>query len=1144
MNLKHFQASSLGFNGTLLERGKMAYAAGLNVSETEWERAIGPVWEIRSSLGQTWGGFQVEYDRGYLRANQASWTANGHCSRCRAGLCEHLASLFLWIERERQEDLTRWQDHLEAHLRNYGSPYHLSRPPKPEDVFKAWIAKQNEDSAHEVLYESRVRAAGPHDSDLLFFLTPSRHSDGSLEIRPGSARPLKGKKNSDQMTKVTWHSPSDYRLRSSSQSDPVVKRVVEWWALARLFAPHHEADDEAPTQIDGEGFELLQILASHKRLFSVDEHDRPQGPLEISGPRKLCWSWTPDGERFWKVRPFVEGGGQVVLQGLPMYLDLASKIAGQLDLDGMSVKRARAMSNAPLIPKDWLETNAQSAAAIRCIPRPPPEVHKRSTKLLAGIKPIPVLTVAVSRKDDVFSLDLSFRYAETSCYYPPDADRIQFIKRGRGTTELVRDLEVEAAARNVLAAEGLILERDGGLRFRGDRSENVAGFRSLLTNDFRAFRRAGFEIATVEGWADDVLRPDAVDGGFARHEEDISSSALHFSLGFFIDGQRYNLLPLVPQLLDLVGGADGVQTLLDARKENGEDASGGELLWVNDEEIGRWIGLPKQAIVPWLRTLIELVSERKPRDLRVPSLQLSRIDALRLEADLPDVDLGGDAATIIRELLDAKSATEPVSIEGFRGELLPFQRAGFRWLTALSKHRLGGLLGDDRGLGKTVQCVAHLADIKHRGKLRAPALVVVPSTQVHHWRHHIMELAPEVKPLILIGADRAAQLAVMGEYDVVVTSWDSITRYVERLRSQFFQVAFLDETEKIHNPSTQLAKALRLLNIGYEVALNGSPLENNYNDVWAVVDAVLPGYFGTQAAFKRQFRDPIEQHGDVRRLKRLRMRLAPFMLRRLKDESGVDLPPVIHEDVPLKMGGSQANLYELIRISTEETVREALAAKGLSSEPMSVLPILTKLRQVCCDPSLTEVGREREVVGSTKLDWLLPKLDEMLAAGRRILLVGYFVEFFQLIEQALQEKGVPYSMIIGTLTPAKREVQKRRFKDGATRVFLLGLKSGGRGTDLPEADTVIHLDPWYNPKAHDQATDRAHRIGQVNTVVNLRLFIQGSIEERVIEIQDRKRLFADSLDSLEIFDEHKVTQEDIFEMLKPIDRLDEEDLAA
>lgn len=186
------------------------------------------------------------------------------------------------------------------------------------------------------------------------------------------------------------------------------------------------------------------------------------------------------------------------------------------------------------------------------------------------------------------------------------------------------------------------------------------------------------------------------------------------------------------------------------------------------------------------------------------------------------------------------------------------------------------------------------------------------------------------------------------------------------------------------------------------------------------------------------------------------------------------------------------------------------------------------------DPSLTSIGREQGVVGSAKLDWLTSKLDELHIEGRRVLLVGFFVEFFHLIEAVLVAKGIAYSKIIGSMTPTKRESEKQAFKSGVTNVFLLGLKSGGRGTDLPEADTVIHLDPWYNPKAHDQATDRAHRIGQKNTVTNLRLFVEGSIEERVIEIQDRKRLFADSLDSAAIFDEHKITSDDILEMLKPL----------
>lgn len=1145
MNLSFFRTESIDFSEDMLRQGRSLYEAGLLVKPSKWREGAGPVWTTAD--GDTLCGFQV--DRGTYPRQGAKWRPLCSCKICLPGDCPHVVALFFWIEMEAKVELERWQDHFDESIRRYGhwGPLHLTALPSLEDQFETWIATQ--DRLHEAERYYREEVHSPKKSTgervLFFFGRPSGIVPAPPSLRMGLSRPLKSKKGgAEQMSKVAWLARLDYRMSHLLSSDATLRRFVEWSAvndaLHRSIPGLDDDEEQAPVYVrDDEGLAILSLISQEGRLYTLNDDERPLGPLRIGDERKLEWRWNECNVGYWQVRPVSMPNSDLFISSLPLYVDTAEKTFGRLDLDGMPAARAASMLKSPPIPKAWINANAQSSEAVKFLPRPPGHVVKRSTRLISGITPTPVLTVAISGKDEVFSIDIAFNYGEVSKFFEPGDDPVQFIRRGRGTTELVRDVLSEAKALGVVTAAGMVVSKDGALRFEGAREAQIKGFRGLLATDFATFRAASFEIHTVEGWSSRVVLPEQVEGGLAREQEGVASSALMFSLGFFLDGQRYNLLPLVPQLLDLVGGADGINALQVELDGLQADLESEEPFWVLDDEAGRWIGLPRRAMLPWLRTLIELFVERKVREFMAPSLQLSRIDALRLEADLPDVDLGGDAADVVRELLDAKTSTDDIRIDGFEGELLPFQRAGFRWLSVLAKHGLGGMLGDDRGLGKTVQCVAHLADMKHRGVLKAPALIVAPSTQVHHWRYHIKKMVPAVKSFVLIGADRAMHLRSLGDYDAVITSWDSVTRFVEQLSAQHFQLAFLDETEKIHNPSTQVAKALRLLDIGYEIALNGSPLENNYGDVWAVIDAVLPGYLGTQAGFKRQFRDPIEASGDTERIKKLRMRLAPFMLRRLKSDTGVELPPVIHEDVPLRLAGAQANLYELIRISTAETVREAMAAKGLAAEPLSILPILTKLRQVCCDPSMTDIGRERGVTGSAKLEWLLPRLDVMLAEGRRILLVGFFVEFFGLIEEALLAKDVAYSKIVGSMTPAQREVQKTRFKEGLTRVFLLGLKSGGRGTDLPEADTVIHLDPWYNPKAHDQATDRAHRIGQVNTVVNLRLFIEGSIEERVIEIQDRKRRFADSLDSLEIFDEHKVTKEDIDEMLKPLDFLDE-----
>jgi hypothetical protein len=653
-------------------------------------------------------------------------------------------------------------------------------------------------------------------------------------------------------------------------------------------------------------------------------------------------------------------------------------------------------------------------------------------------------------------------------------------------------------------------------------------------------------VLKLSGYQTLVFAVESVGGGFGDGEAlegfegETRTAGLEFSMGFVIDGQRHNLLPLVGQIVEVVGGVEGIANMAAEIAANDPCTKDEGKLWVTDEA-GRWIGLPRVELLPWLTLMAELLAGRRAKELAAPSIALTRIEALRMEAEAPELQLGGSGATIVQELLAAKRCTDPVEIEGFTAELEPFQRTGVHWMRVLGKYGLGGMLGDDRGLGKTVQSIAHIQDMKQQGKLRHPAFVVAIPTQVRHWERHFHRLAPGLKVLVLEGSGRAALFDRLKNYDVIVTNWEKVDKDIEWLSKQPFSVSIWDETEKIHNPQTKVAGAVRKLNVDYAIALNGSPLENWYLDVWSVFDAILSGYLGSAALFKRTFSTPIEENQSIEKLRQLRKRLAPFMLRRLKKESGVTLPPVQHEDVALRLKGSQANLYEAIRITTEEKVKEAMAGGMEGGKKQRILAILTRLRQVCCDPRLTDLGRDRNITESAKMAWIEKRVPEMVKEGRRVLVVCYFTEMFDIIGPMLDKHGVPYSMIRQKVN--NREAQKDAFKDGRNPVFLLGLKAGGRGADLPEADTVIHVDPWWNPKAHDQATDRAHRMGQKNTVLNLRLFIEGSFEERVMEIQERKRIFADSLDDETVLDESKITEDDVRAMLRPLQEVDNEEEA-
>lgn len=1108
----------------------------IRFKEASWRDGSGPVWDT-----DFWGG---DVTFGFKLRTDGRWNMITSCTLCGERDCWHVFAIGRRVIMSQGMTLDQWQRQA-GHRRSvmgYGlSPLRsVPKPPTTEERFDAWMLTRAGSAAAVPRDEAaNMGVQATPSSDLIFMVVLSKRASARVSLEAAKSRKLKTK---DLMSKAILLSEEYPETRADEyMGDPLYVKYARW--CSSNFAGMANRERWSSIIEDSEGVGLLREAAESGRLYLYDQmEDRPVGPVQWGPVRPMKWNWAEKTADAWSVTHEVDGGGAVFFGLCPIYADLKGKTVGPLDLEGMEPASAEVMLTAPPIPKAWLNQNARSPGALRFLPRPPAEVVQRSTRVIQGVVPKAVLTVEVKDRKEIFGLDLSFRYDDVLAYFTAQQHRIQIIRKSEESVEVVRDMDAEASARRAMLFAGLSRAKEGDWRFDGGKELQIDGFRKLLETDFAGLRGAGFEIALVEGWSSRVQQAEAVKGGFDSDEPGLGrtseTAGLEFSMGFYLDGERFNLLPLVGQILEIVGGVEGINRLM-AQVRLGQPADTDDAkIWVLDEE-GKWIGMPRAALLPWLSLMAELVSGRRSKEMSAPSIVLSRIEALRMEATTQELELGGAGGKIIAELLAAKACRDEVEIEGFTGTLEPFQRTGVHWMRVLGKYQLGGVLGDDRGLGKTVQCIAHLQDTEVRGELLHPALIVAIPTQVRHWEKHLAKLAPGLKVLVLGGAERREHMGSFGGYDAVVTTWAKIALDVEDLRKQHFQVAYLDETERIHNHNTNVAKAVRLLDVGHAIGLNGSPVENSFGDLWSVMDAVLHGFLGTVTLFARMFRAPIEDHQDIEKLRLLRKRIAPFMLRRLKKDSGVSLPPVRHEDVALRIRGQQANLYEVIRITTEAKVQEALAAGGARSKSSNILAILTQLRQVCCDPRLTEIGRNRGVEGSAKLEWISENIRPMVEEGRRILLVCYFTEFFDLIGPVLEDQGIPFSIIRADVK--NREAQKEAFKEGRTRVFLLGLKSGGRGTDLPEADTVIHVDPWYNPKAHDQATDRAHRIGQLNSVLNLRLFIEGSFEERVIAIQERKRIFADSLDDESLLDEGKITPDDVKEMLRPLKDLEEDD---
>ncbi|MDP3288542.1 MAG: DEAD/DEAH box helicase, partial [Methyloversatilis sp.] len=447
--------------------------------------------------------------------------------------------------------------------------------------------------------------------------------------------------------------------------------------------------------------------------------------------------------------------------------------------------------------------------------------------------------------------------------------------------------------------------------------------------------------------------------------------------------------------------------------------------------------------------------------------------------------------------------------EGFGITLLPYQRDGLAWLQHLRAHDLGGILADDMGLGKTAQALAHLLTEKLAGRLDRPALVVLPTSLVFNWQREAERFAPQLSVLKLHGADRSALFNQIPQHDVCLTTYPLLWRDHEKLAAHDYHLLILDEAQTVKNTGSQAAKAVRLLRARHRLCLTGTPMENHLGELWAQFDFLLPGFLGESKDFTRSWRTPIEKHGDLIRRELLARRVAPFILRRRKDDVAKELPPKTEVLRTVELTGRQRDLYETVRVAMDKRVREEIASRGFARSRIVILDALLKLRQVCCDPRLLKTDAALRVKERAKLDLLMDMLENLLAEGRKVLVFSQFTAMLDLIKTELDDAGIGSVMLTGDTT--HREAVVRRFQEGTVPVFLISLKAGGVGLNLTNADTVIHYDPWWNPAAENQASDRAHRIGQDKPVFVYKLIVAGSIEERIVALQEKKAALAEGI---------------------------------
>ena len=961
-------------------------------------------------------------------------------------------------------------------------------PPDPLDgPLAAWLAQ---------LPSAALEEAETVET-LVYRLDRPRNTARSFMLEARIVRPLKsGRLGAGRSCSLADLHMS--RARYVEPEDRLIARLMRssYWSAATL------PDDPETIAL------LMQHLVRTGRCYwrEIDGTPLALGPMRRGA---FVWRLDNSGNQAVEAR-LAEGEGEILPCTAPWYVDPGQSLAGPLDF-GVSADIAAAFLAAPPVAPN------QAAALAEALARRFPGLGLPAprTELVEEIRrdpPVPVLRLATRKRayryafgsgDDRIDIAFfGFEYDGKIIDAASTPAELRHVEDGRIVVRR-RHYAAEAAFHRRLTATGLA-PTAGFAKVKGE------GKLLAFSFDHDAAAWAAFVYDTVpalerDGWRveiDPEFRPRVIDGDADWNASVSERSGWWFSLdlGIEIDGERVKLLPVLTSLLrrvrDLDRGIDAIAV--------------GDVVFGRLED-GRHIALPLDRTKAILATLVELFHPESLSSDGTIGISMGEAVALaEIEAATRLRWLGGERLRVLAEKLRGFSGVQTIAPPAdLRTTLRQYQLQGLNWLQFLREFDLGGILADDMGLGKTVQTLAHILVEKREGRLDRPCLVVCPTSVVPNWQAEAERFAPELRVLSLHGPDRGKRFAEIGDSDLVLTTYALLPRDAERLLSVAWHLAVLDEAQAIKNATAKATQLVCKLEARHRLCLTGTPVENHLGELWSQFAFLMPGLLGDAKRFGRVFRTPIEKRNDGERRGVLASRLKPFLLRRTKDLVARELPPKTEIVSPLELAGPQRDLYETVRLAMHDKVRHEIAAKGLARSRIVILDALLKLRQVCCDPRLVKLAAARKVGASAKLEHLMQIVPALVEEGRRILLFSQFTSMLDLIEPALEHAGIDFVEIRGDTRD--RAAPVKRFQSGSVPLFLISLRAGGTGLNLTAADTVIHYDPWWNPAVEDQATDRAHRIGQDKAVFVYKLVVRGTVEERMLELQARKRALASGI---------------------------------
>jgi superfamily II DNA or RNA helicase len=892
---------------------------------------------------------------------------------------------------------------------------------------------------------------------------------------------------------------------------------------------------------------LLQLLLDQEKLLWANSwSDMANGllyPLQGGPVRKANLAWRDEGRAAklgWTVEP-PKGATHAAADQIdymlptdpPWYVDNLSCGPLELNRGGVDISLAELqalVAQAPILTGNDKKRVSQlllahGLQALMPLPQP------LTQRLRTDVKPQPFLLLdsvpladgGTQRWHD-FAV-LSFDYDGQRISFDP-AQRV--VRQVGEITEVIqRDEQAEAQALATLTALGFRKPATAPLSGMAGalQLESQAHWLRFAENELDALSDQGWHLQKSAKYRYDVV---PVDDWYAEIDEPEEAGHAWFELelGIVVHGER---VPLLPVLVQLIRNApmDFDPAVLAAHAE------ADQMLAVLPG--GARVALPWGRLKPILATLGELYFNDKVKD----KVRLSTLDAARLDELARGVELrwfgGAQLRETGRKLSQFGSVQKVPAPAGLQATLRDYQLDGLAWMQFLREYDLGGILADDMGLGKTVQTLAHILVEKEAGRLTSPALVIAPTSLMTNWQEEAARFAPGLRVLLLQGKERVELFDQIEQADLVLTTYALLPRDEEKLREHHYHLVILDESHYIKNTRSKAAQTAGMLDARHRLCLTGTPLENHLGELWSQFHFLLPGLLGDEKGFNSQFRHPIERQDDPVRRTLLNRRIKPFLLRRTKDNVAKELPEKTEMVRKVELSGPQRDLYETVRLAMDKKVREEIDRKGVARSQIVILEALLKLRQVCCDPRLVKAlpARKNQAGVSAKLTDLMQMVDDLLEEGRKILVFSQFTSMLGLIEEELEARRIPYALLTGETRD--RAAQVAAFQQGAVPIFLISLKAGGVGLNLTAADTVIHYDPWWNPAAENQATDRAWRIGQDKPVFVYKLIAKGTLEEKIQLLQQKKSELAQSILSEGESQKMALTQEDLQAIFAPLE---------